>query len=154
MTIRDARPSEAAALTRLAKSAKASWGYPDEWLDAWEDDLTFSPELVESGNVYVAESKGEICGVIGIERGPDGPEISHLWIEPSAQGKGVGRSLMDFALQFAQDNGWGALCVESDPFARPFYEKMGAVWIGDRDAPVAGTPRSLPILRFDIPEIS
>ncbi len=36
------------------------------------------------------------------------------------------------------------------PHAQPFYERMGAIKVGDVDAPVAGVQRSLPVLRLPI----
>ena len=30
-------------LTRVAKIAKQHWGYTDEWMQLWEDDLTITP---------------------------------------------------------------------------------------------------------------
>lgn len=45
--IRAGRPSDADQLTKLAFLSKAHWGYPTEWLELWEADLTVTPEMIE-----------------------------------------------------------------------------------------------------------
>ena len=42
--IRRVLPEEADALTRIALSTKAHWGYPDPWMEMWKPRLTFTPE--------------------------------------------------------------------------------------------------------------
>nr|WP_244136134.1 MULTISPECIES: hypothetical protein [unclassified Burkholderia] len=55
-TVRAAHRADADELTRLARLSKAHWGYPKEWLDLWQNDLTISPETIEGAIGYVAES--------------------------------------------------------------------------------------------------
>jgi hypothetical protein len=48
----------------------------------------------------------------------------------------------------ARERGGHELRIESDPYAEPFYERLGAVRVGETPAPVAGVERCLPVLRF------
>lgn len=48
---------------------------------------------VKAGKVYVLEEDGVIVGTVTI----DGNGIARLFVEPSRQGRGLGRQLMDFA---------------------------------------------------------
>lgn len=98
----------------------------------------------------MAESRGIVVGVVGVGRDPDGPEVHHLWVSPESQGRGLGGSLLHRAVDVAKELGWLSLRIVSDPYALPFYERVGAQRIGDVDAPVAGTERTLPLLRLDI----
>lgn len=50
----------------------------------------------------------------------------------------------------AADHGWASMRVVSDPHAQRFYERMGAVQIGEVDAPVGGTDRVLPVLSLPV----
>jgi hypothetical protein len=61
-TVRAARPADADALTRLARISKAHWGYPQDWLDLWQSDLTIAPETIDGSIGYVAESGAAIIG--------------------------------------------------------------------------------------------
>lgn len=55
-TIRRALPADAEELTRLARSAKASLGYPVDWLDAWRDELTDTADYVTQNQAFVIRS--------------------------------------------------------------------------------------------------
>ena len=50
-TVRAARGADSDELTQLARLSKAHWGYPKEWLDLWQSDLTISPETIEGSDV-------------------------------------------------------------------------------------------------------
>jgi len=147
---RRAREEDAEELTRLARRAKASWGYPESWQREWEPVLSFSAEYITSETVFVVESEGVLIGVVAIREPAAGPEIDHLWVLPESQGCGVGRALLEQAIEVAKERGWVALRIESDPNAQAFYERMGASQVGEIEAPVAGVQRSLPVLRLPI----
>jgi GNAT superfamily N-acetyltransferase len=147
MRIRAARIEDADALTRIAHVAKASWGYPDAWLIEWAPILTITANYLRAHRVLVAE-EGESLGFGALELGPSGPEVGHLWVLPDAQGRGVGRALVRRLLRDARRLGWESVRVESDPHARPFYERMGGIWVGNVPAPVAGVDRHLPVLQL------
>jgi len=132
--------------------AKASWGYPDAWLRAWRAQLQFTPEVFAECRVLVAEEDSRILGVVAFAfdlKRTQG-EIEHLWVDPSSDRRGIGRALLEATFEHARDAGISSLRVESDPGARPFYEKLGAVYEGDVDAPVLTVDRRLPVLRFQI----
>jgi len=149
LTIRRAGPAEAPALSRLASLAKASWGYPSEWLAAWESDLTLTPEYVEAHRTFVASLDGRVVGVLVLEEHGDHWSLEHVWVSPDAQGLGIGRGLVAHALATAWLVRHMRVEVVSDPNAEPFYRKLGARRIGARPAPMPGAPdRALPVLEF------
>ena len=149
--IRRAEPDDAEGLTHLARAAKASWGYPEDWLQEWAPQLTFSTASLANQSAWVAEFEDVLVGVVALAETP-APEIAHLWIAPRLQRCGVGRVLLARALAEARARGWTEMRVESDPFAVPFYESQGAVVIGEVAAPVGGTDRVLPVLRLVVPQ--
>ena len=138
LTFRDAKPEDAESLTGLACRAKASWGYPEAWLHEWRPQLSFSSGYIDKNSVTVAVADDSLVGVVALEDGGE-PEIGHLWITPEYQGRGVGGQLIKRALEVAKGRGWGALRIESDPNALPFYKRLGAVPVGEVQAPVCGT---------------
>jgi GNAT superfamily N-acetyltransferase len=141
--VRPARPGDAEAATRLAVAAKASWGYPAEWMERWQTDLTITPGYLETNPAWCAVDSGEVTGFCALEAGRDGWELAHLWVHPSAQGRGAGRALLGAAVGRAG----GRLRILSDPHAEAFYRRMGAVPAGWEDAPMSGEPdRRLPVL--------
>ena len=152
MKLRRGVLSDADQLSDLAMRAKASWGYPEAWLRAWRPQLEFTPSVFAECTVLVAEEESRILGVVAFafdlqrKRG----EIEHLWVDPSAHRRGLGRALLDATFAQARHAGITSLRVESDPGARPFYEKLGATYEGEVAAPVLDVQRSLPVLQFRI----
>jgi ribosomal protein S18 acetylase RimI-like enzyme len=150
--IRPARAVDAPRLSGLAFAAKASWGYPPEWLEQWRSDLTVTPEYLDVHRAWVAEREGAIAGVCVRAVHDRHASIEHLWIAPDQQRQGVGRALMNVALDAAAECQAQRVEVESDPFAEAFYAGLGARRIGALPAPMPGAPeRVLPVLEFTMP---
>ena len=149
MRIRAALDFEAPLLTAVARASKASWGYPEAWLHEWRDELHLTPEYIEAHRVLVAEAGGALVGMVALEEDGEEAELAHLWVLPGQQGQGVGRALVERALELARYGGHGSVRVESDPNAEPFYLRLGAERIGEVPAPVGeARRRSLPLLRI------
>jgi ribosomal protein S18 acetylase RimI-like enzyme len=154
VTFRSANRDDAPRLTALAREAKARWGYPAAWLEAWRDALTITPDYIERHTVLVASSEsqpGSVIGMCALEDHRDHLELAHLWVAPSAQGLGVGRALVKRALAIAARRRPGSVVrVESDPNAAGFYRRLGAREVGSMPAPMDGDPaRALPVLELD-----
>lgn len=150
--IREARPDESEALTRLARAAKASHGYPPAWLRQWEPDLAIPADYIRTHRVYVAERLGVVTGVVALEERPVGWALEHLWVDPAAQNQGAGRALVLHALALARALRPGPVTLTADPGAAPFYERLGARPVGEQPAPMPGEPgRVLPLFEFPMP---
>jgi SAM-dependent methyltransferase/GNAT superfamily N-acetyltransferase len=143
-TIRPARVEECDALTALAMRSKAHWGYDDAFMAACRNELTIRPEHVD--RVDVAEDDdGRVVGMVRLE--PD--TLEDLFVEPDAIGTGVGRALVRHVVRRAATEGMRTLSIDADPNARPFYEAMGAVLVGE--SPSASIPgRMLPRLELSV----
>jgi len=142
--LRAAEPRDVERLTAIARAAKAHWGYPKEWLDLWRPTLTFDRATLASQWVCVAEAAGAAVAVIAVDaRGPR-PEVSHLWVDPPAMGRGLGRRLFRAAVLHARGLGARELEIISDPHAEGFYLRLGATRAGEVASQPAG--RKLPLL--------
>jgi len=150
--IRPGAPRDAAVLSGLARRAKASWGYPEEWLAEWRTDLEITPEYIGAHCVFVAETEDGVAGVVALELTDEAAMLEHVWVDPGQQGRGVGRALVRRALEAAAELGCAEVDVVSDPNACSFYEHLGGRLIGELLAPMPGAPeRTLPVLRFTLP---
>jgi GNAT superfamily N-acetyltransferase len=145
--VRPARADEAARLTEIAHAAKRHWGYPDAWMAAWRGALTLTPGDVARWRVRVAEADG-IAGFHAVSVDGDAAALEHLWVDPPAMGRGIGRLLFEDAVRTAAAHGARALVIDSDPHAEEFYRRMGAERIGEVPADVEGVRRVLPRLRI------
>jgi len=145
--IRRAQPDEADALSALAARSKAHWGYDAAFLERVRDAMTLRPEDVDRHEVWVLESSsGAPIGYHRVIPG-DPAELEDLWVEPSAIGSGAGRRLFEHAVTIARDGGASALEIDADPHAVGFYERMGAVRIGETPSTLI-VGRSLPRMRI------
>ncbi len=149
--VRPARAEEASALTALCIRSKAHWGYDAEFMRRAASALTVTPAMIEKGRVLVAENQhSSLLGVAAVEpTQTDGKfDLSLLFVDPSAIGTGVGRFLFEAATRVVERHGGNSLSILADPFAAAFYQRLGAVKIGE--APSDAIPgRYLPL--FDYP---
>lgn len=148
--LRPAEPDEAAALTALALSSKASWGYDADFMARCRDIMTISPAAIARHPYYVVETKrGELLGFYGFDLVDQLLILEWLFVTPAAQGRGLGGALFRHAVSVAAAGGYASFQMVSDPHAEPFYCHQGAYRCGS--APSDLYPgRFLPILRFDL----
>jgi N-acetylglutamate synthase-like GNAT family acetyltransferase len=148
--IRRADPDDAAALTELAHAAKRHWRYPESWIAHWKSDLTITPEFIAVNEVFVATIDNEIAGCCALVVTEKLAELEHMWINPKYMGNGVGRALFTRVRERAQAQRFHALEITADPNAEGFYERMGAMRIGDVTSEIEGQPRVLPRMKAQL----
>lgn len=148
VVIRRARPADSSELTRIAHASKRHWGYPDEWLELWRESLTVDPAYLETREAWVALVDGTPAGFTAIARHDDRWELEHLWVLPERMGQGLGRCLLAHAAAGAREAGATYLLIVSDPYAEPFYLRMGAIRVGEEASLPTG--RRLPVLTLDL----
>lgn len=151
MKIRKATPEEAAALTGIANDAKRHWGYPEHWIQHWQEDLTISSDFISNNKVHVAEREGEIIGFYALAVKDQKAELEHMWVAPKHIGTGVGKELFIHAMQIAAGDNVSEVEISADPNAEGFYKRMGAREIGEVSSEIDGQTRRLPRLAVDIP---
>jgi N-acetylglutamate synthase-like GNAT family acetyltransferase len=148
--IRRARPAEADVLTEIAHAAKRRWGYPENWIEQWQADLTITPEFIAENEMYVAMIDEEVVGCCAIAFSEGLAELEHMWIRPQHMGAGVGRALFLHVKERAAKLGIAVLEISADPNAEGFYQRMGARRIGEIQSEIDGQPRVLPRLSVEV----
>lgn len=147
--LRVALPAEAGAVSELALRSKAHWGYDAAFLEACRDELTYTAADCRSGRLVVAERAGRLAGfyLLG-ECAPEG-ELMALFVDPPSIGTGLGRILMEAAMQHARHLGCAALTLDADPGAESFYARFGFRRIGtSASGSIPG--RQLPRMRIEL----
>jgi GNAT superfamily N-acetyltransferase len=143
-------PEQSERLTRIAHAAKRHWGYPERYIEAWRPGLTVPPEMIREHHVYGARIDGELVGFyVLIERG-NRMELEHMWVDPGWIRRGVGRRLMQHAIELSRALECVALDITSDPNAEGFYLGLGARRVDRVFSPVEGRERYLPRLELPI----
>ena len=152
--VREVNPSEAGKLTQLAHLAKAYWGYSPEFMEAFDDELTFQAEDLENERYLfrVGTCDGRICSFYALdtESEPEGSiEMNALFVEPTEIGKGLGKRLFEHAVEESRKLGADNMMIHSDPYAEKFYLKMGAEKVSDIPSrSLEG--REIPLLKYDL----
>ena len=152
MTIRRSLPEEASTLSAIAKQAKQYWGYPEHWIQHWENDLTVSEDFVRNNHVYVAERDQQICGFYALSINGSQAELEHMWVAPAYIGSGVGKELFLDAMDRSTTMKVNRIDITADPNAAGFYERMGATRTGDVVSEMDGEPRILPRMTIEPPD--
>lgn len=147
---RQALPSEASALTALARRSKAHWGYSEEFMRACEEELTYSPQEFESEDLtfVVGEADGVVGGFYALRRFSSFEyELEALFVEPRLIGQGLGRTLVEHGKRTVGSLGGVVLIIQGDPHAEDFYRAAGGQRIGTRKS--GSIPdRDLPLFRI------
>jgi putative acetyltransferase len=134
LNIREIQPADNAALATIIRSTLAEFGanHPNTvYYDSTTDHLY---ELFRtSGSIYyVAEKDNVILGGGGIypSNGLDADtcELVKMYLVPSARGMGLGKKLIELALNYAKESGYRQVYIETMPElkkAMGIYEKFG-----------------------------
>lgn len=150
LTVRDARPDEAGLLSALALRSKALWPYSAQFIEACRDELTYTAaQLAHPEMVFRVAAQGDVVAAFcALDLRPAGDgELLALFVDPEHVRRGLGERLWRDAVATARQRDVAALAIASDPYAEPFYAKMGARKIGE--IPSHSIPgRVLPQMRF------
>ncbi|WOG25903.1 GNAT family N-acetyltransferase [Endozoicomonas sp. 8E] len=99
--------------------------YSQAQVEAWAPD-SFDPgvwkQKMNSISPFVAEIDGEIVGYTDLQ---ENGLIDHFFCHHRYQGKGVGRSLMEYVLKVGKSREIERFYSEVSITARPFYERLG-----------------------------
>jgi GNAT superfamily N-acetyltransferase len=150
ITIRPPEPDDSEILTAIAIHSKRTWGYPEEWIELWADDLTISRDYVEQCPVFAAFADDEIVGWCSLDVVDGMCWLDHLWVLQRFLRQGIGTRLVETALHEAARRGASLVRTVADPNAQGFYEHMGFGKIGEKPSQPAG--RVLPVLECIVGE--
>ena len=127
--IRPARAEDLLAIADATMRSKAHWGYSEAFLEACREELTATE--ADPGPGLMTWDDGSPRAVAHVIPGQPEAELYRLFIAPEAMGQGVGAALFRWAADYARATGAIRLGLDADPYATPFYEKMGCVQVGE-----------------------
>lgn len=93
------------------------------------DDYVIAPEQIARDEMHIAEDESDVLGFYSLLFG-ETPELDLLFVADAAQGRGVGRMLLDHMRALAAGCGVSAVKIVAHPPALGFYRAMGAVEVG------------------------
>ena len=138
--------TDAKQLTKIALQSKAFWGYSDELIANWKDDLTVTLKMIRKCNVFKFFVDDSIAGFYVLNPPmEDAIELEMLFVLPKFIGKGVGNQLITHAFQKAKELKVATMTLLADPNAVPFYQKKGFYEIDKKESTIPN--RFLPVMK-------
>ena len=151
--VRQARPEEQRELARLSVRATMGAGYDEAFIARSMLALTITLPTISANWVQVAhDGSGEVVGVVWVmPTALQGIALLHgLYVYPARWKRGIGRALFGAAVIRAKEIRAGAIMIYAEPSAEGFYQRMGAIRIGE--GPFYFSPETvLPHLLYVIP---
>jgi GNAT superfamily N-acetyltransferase len=125
-------------------------------MEAAQPQLVITEASIAHDRVEVLVLDGQIGGFFRLCRCDNGPHklwLEDLFLDPSLIGQGWGRVIWNRVIETAASLGCRVLEWETDPHAEPFYQRMGAVRVGQRESTLF-LGRMLPVMRCVIADRS
>ena len=125
--------------------------YP-KWIYKEYPSTDFVEEMTKAESQLICVEQDKILGAFVLNKDPQGAYEKVLWsqnlqrgsylvchalaVEPSFQGKGIGRQIVEFCIDYARDHAYQAVRLDVVPDnipAKKLYKKCGFTYIGDVD---------------------
>ncbi len=116
--IRRATDDDAATISRVFVSARDGMAYLPRIPD--RDRPLLGGRFLRRAEIWVAEEGRRVVGFMGVADA----ELTHLYVEPQAQNRGVGTRLVDHA-KGLRPGGLHLWVFQKNERARRFYERHG-----------------------------
>jgi len=137
-------------INAVIEAAKRSWNYDEGYLDAAIPLLRIDEEYLSRRACFEAHLNRRIVGFAAVEkRDPVLAVLEHLWVLPTLQRCGIGRTLFAKCSDAVRQEGCRVMQIVSDPPAEGFYRKLGAKLIGESPSRVRGGP-VFPVLEVEL----
>ena len=124
VSVEPASKDDLSVFNEISFSSKSYWGYPEDWLNSWEEDLTVSEEDLNENTAFKLLVDNKTAGFCVIKSNSNYFEINHLWVVPKYIGWGYGKILLEESIKRSVKKPC-KIKVESDPNAEGFYKKYG-----------------------------
>ncbi len=125
--IRDAQPSDAAAVSDVYRRSSLSNDGDRDQLLASPDSLVFDPASVHEGRTRVAVADGRIVGFATTSTVADVAELDDLFVDPDWMRRGVATQLVLDVEAVARSHGVRQVEVTANDHALAFYLQAGFV---------------------------
>lgn len=149
MIIEKANITDNEILTTITKKSKAYWGYSEEQIQKWNENLTISQDYIRENNVFKLVENDLIIGYYSyIFENENTVKLDNLFILPVHIGKGFGKYLFLDFLNRMKEEKIERIILDSEPNAESFYSKMGFVKIGEFETSIKN--RFMPIMEMKL----
>lgn len=145
--LRAAGIDDVAQLRRLAHGSEKHWGFSDAFMEKFDRDFNITADFVREHPVRVLVD-GAPVAFWGMCHSDGAWELEYFYVSEQMIGKGYGRMLWQDLTGWCAANGVLSFRFVTSWQAAPFYEKMGAVVVGECRSVIDERP--IPCLKFEI----
>ncbi len=125
MAIRRALAADADVLNAIVHGSESHKGDYSPMLDGYK----ISAGQIARDEIHLTEEAGNVLGFYSLMLG-ETPELDLLFVAAAAQGRGLGRLLMNHMRTLAAERGAVSVKIISHPPAADFYRGLGAIDAG------------------------
>lgn len=125
ITYQNATITDNHLLTETALISKRYWGYSEEYILKWTDDLTITALNFRNGELVKCFLDGEYIGFFELRDKGAYVRLEHFWLLPEFINKGYGSIIISEIKAKAKAKGYKYIEIYAEPNANLFYEKMG-----------------------------
>lgn len=149
MIIEKASTKDHEILTEITKKSKAYWGYSEEQILKWSNNLTITQDYLKDNDVFKLINDNKIVGYYSymIEKEKN-VILDNLFVLPEYIGNGLGKYLMTDFLNRMKEIKIEKITLDSEPNAELFYSKMGFVKIGEFETSIKN--KFMPIMELNL----
>ncbi|QOD59404.1 GNAT family N-acetyltransferase [Polaribacter haliotis] len=141
--------SDAKQLTEIALKSKAIWGYSNELIESWREDLTVTSTIISKEIIYKFMVDTKIAGFYFLNKPKENSiELEMLFVLPNFVNRGIGKQLLTHSFEKAKSLDSKKMILLADPNAVPFYKSQGFYKINKIESSIAG--RFLPVMQKDL----
>jgi GNAT superfamily N-acetyltransferase len=148
MNIEKASVEDNEILTEITKKSKAYWGYSEEQILKWKDNLTISKGYIENNPVFKLVENERTIGYYSYSIKEKNVILDNLFVLPEYIGKGLGKFLMNDFLDRMRNEKFEKITLDSEPNAENFYLKIGFKKIGEFETSIKN--RFMPIMEMSL----
>jgi ribosomal protein S18 acetylase RimI-like enzyme len=148
MKIEKASVEDNEILTEITKKSKAYWGYSEEQILKWKDNLTISKGYIENNSVFKLVKSERTIGYYSYCIKEKNVILDNLFLLPEYIGKGLGKYLMDDFLNRMRNEKFEKITLDSELNAENFYFKIGFKKIGEFETSIKN--RFMPIMEMSL----
>src|SRR3954463_2178481 len=128
--------TDAEILSQIAMESKQFWGYSNEQMQMWQDELTISADYILKNEVVKCYDSNELVGFFAIVDENGIIEIDHLWLKPNQLRKGFGKIIFEEIRKMLSKKNKTNFQLVAEPNAIGFYAKMGGKPVGSFESKI------------------
>lgn len=144
-----ANPEDDEILNEITKKAKSHWGYSDEQMEKWSQDLTITKDYIRNNEIYKLLVNDETIAYYSyFNINENTVKLDNLFVVPEEMGKGYGKMLMNDCINKNKKEKTAKIILEADPNAEKFYDSFGFLKISQIETSIKN--RFLPVMELKL----